>query len=192
MINKLILGSALTASLLLVGCGGGDTTTDTLGTTTGYVVDSAVENMDYDCVADGISNKVTGTDGAFTCDDMSQVRFRIGKLILGEISTLPEDGYVFPQDIIGVSRANLIDLKVTAMAQFLQSCDEDENLTNGIVIPDVIRLVFEEVEFNAADLTVYLDQASTIINVIVDEVSAKEHLRDTMEEHGIDTTGYAI
>ncbi len=128
MISKYLLGSAITASLLLMGCSSGSTdtttttsTTDTttLSTTTGYVVDSAVQNMDYDCVADNDMNKVTGTDGAFTCQNMSQVRFRIGEMVLGEINALPQDKYVFPQDILGTDRGNITDAKVTAMAQLL-------------------------------------------------------------------------
>ena len=143
--KKYLIGSALTATLLLVGCGSdGDSVdtivaADTLTTTTGYLIDSAVQNVDYDCVIDNDLDKLTGSDGAFTCLNMGQVRFRIGELVLGEINALPEDKNVLPQDLVGTDRENIMEnVNVIAMAQFLQSLDEDANLTNGIQIPEVL------------------------------------------------------
>ncbi len=49
-------------------------------------------------------DKKTGSDGSFRCETMSQIRFRVGDLIIGEIESVPNDGYVFPQDLVGVSR----------------------------------------------------------------------------------------
>ena len=183
MIKKYILGSTVAASMLLVvGCSSSDTTTDTLSSTTGYVVDSAVENLNYDCVTDGTQNQATGKDGAFTCQNMSQVRFRIGNLVLGEINALPEDGYVFPQDIAGVNRSDVTNDRVTAMAQLLQSLDEDGNLDNGIQIPQEVQSTFENEAFNAADLETYMGQASIVPQRIRTRTRAQQHLRDTMQE----------
>jgi hypothetical protein len=181
MINKYIFGSAIAASLLLAGCGSGgdDTTTDTSTSTTGYVVDSAVANMDYDCVADNDMNKVTDANGAFTCQNMSQVRFRLGDLVLGEINSLPADKYVFPQDILGVDRNNTLqNTEVTAMAQLLQSLDENRDPSDGIVISNEHKEALEEAHFNAEDLADYLNEAS------VEEVSqtdAQNHLRESLQ-----------
>jgi hypothetical protein len=150
MMKRYLMGSALTAALLLVGCGSDsdsvDTivTTDTVATTTGYLVDSAVANVDYDCITDNDLEKVTGIDGAFTCRHMNQVRFRLGELVLGEIGALPTDGYVFPQDLAGVNRENIIDEKVTALAQLLQSLDEDGNVSNGIQILEDTKALLED------------------------------------------------
>jgi len=189
MMKKYLFGSAVTASLLLVGCGSSsDTTTTTVGDTTGYVIDSAVENMNYDCLADNVENKVTGADGAFSCQNMSQVRFRLGDLILGEINALPQDGYVLPQDILGVTRSDLQDPEVTALAQLLQSLDEDNNLDNGIQISDEVKTAFEPATFTASDLTTYLEEASVSPDQIQTDVDARQHLRDTMDQHNIDRT----
>ncbi len=193
MISKYLLGSAITASLLLVGCGSGstDTTTTTsstdtttLSTTTGYVVDSAVQNMDYDCVADNDMNKVTGADGAFTCQNMSQVRFRIGEMVLGEINALPQDKYVFPQDILGTTRGNITDAKVTAMAQLLQSLDENDDLSDGIQITDEEKdlLADAATTFSAEDLDQYLESISMNPVKMRTQTEAQEHLRTTMQE----------
>lgn len=182
MIRQYILGSTVAASMLLVGCSSSDSTTDTISSTTGYVVDSAVENLNYDCVADGTENHATGKDGAFTCQNMSQVRFRIGDLILGEIHALPADGYVFPQDIAGVNRSDVTNNAVTAMAQLLQSLDEDGNLDNGIQIPEGVQNAFENEAFNAEDLDTYMGQASVAPQRVRTRTRAQQHIRDTMQE----------
>jgi hypothetical protein len=183
MMKKILLGSALTASFLLVGCGGGSS--DTVSTTTdtiGYVVDSAVANLDYDCIADGVNDKVTGADGAFTCQNMNQVRFRIGELVLGEITALPQDGYVLPQDIVGVPREQVTDAKVTAMAQLLQSLDSDDNLANGITIPQDVKALMPTETLSASDVQTYLASASINPMKIRSQIEAQNHLRETMRE----------
>lgn len=187
MIKKYLMGSALTAALLLVGCGSSSsdtvaTVSDTDDTTTGYLVDSAVQNVDYDCVTDNDLDKVTGIDGAFTCRSMNQVRFRLGELVLGEIDALPADGYVFPQDLAGVNRENIADEKVTAMAQLLQSLDEDGNVTNGIQISEEVKTLLETGNFTASDLNLYLEGASIDPARIRTQTEAREHLRATMQE----------
>jgi len=180
MINKTILGSTIVASLLLIGCGSSDSSdTTTLSSTTGYVVDSAVENLDYDCIADNDMNKTTGANGRFTCRNMNQVRFRIGELVLGEISTLPQDGYVFPQDIAGVNREDITDPKVTAIAQLLQSLDENGDLNDGIQIPHDVKTSFEHNEFHEENLTQYFTQAH--LAHIRTQTEAQEHLRETLQ-----------
>ncbi|QOR62161.1 DUF2202 domain-containing protein [Sulfurovum sp. ST-21] len=177
MIRKYLIGSTL-AVLLLAGCGGGSS--DTVSSTTGYLVDSAVENVDYDCIADGDYNKTTGADGAFTCQNMHQVRFRLSYLVLGDISALPADGYVFPQDIIGVARDQIENEEVTAMAQLLQSLDEDANLTNGIQISEEAkRALVEDANFTASDLDFYALRAAIQLRT---QTEAQEHLRETLQE----------
>ena len=191
MISRTILGSAIAASLLLIGCGSSDSTdtitstdTTTLSSTTGYVVDAAVQNMDYDCVADNDMNKVTGADGAFTCQNMSQVRFRIGEMVLGEINALPQDNYVFPQDILGVDRSNIMDTKVTAMAQLLQSLDENDDLNDGIQIAEDEKdlLAGAGTTFAAEDLDQYMESISVDPTKMRTQTEAQEHLRATMQE----------
>jgi len=180
--KKYLIGSTLAAALLLVGCGSSSDTVDPATSTTGYLVDSAVQNADYDCVTDGDLNKVTGIDGAFTCRNMNQVRFRIGELVLGEIDALPADGYVFPQDLAGVNRENITDEGVTARAQLLQSLDEDGNVSNGIQIHKDARDCFEDGNFTASNLDQYLDAASIVPARIRTQTQAQEHLRDTMQD----------
>jgi hypothetical protein len=200
MIKKYLIGSSL-AVAALVGCG--STSTDsvvdtTTATSTAYLVDSAVSNVDYDCITDGVNDKVTGADGSFTCQNMHQIRFRLGNLVLGEIDAVPQDGYVFPQDIAGVPRSDVMNAKVTAMAQLLQSLDEDGDLNNGIQITDSVKQALEAEDFTAENLLVYAE--NTIINQIRTETQSQEHLRATMQEllqnnqgeNGVDLSSYPL
>jgi hypothetical protein len=173
--NKTIITSTLLATLLLSGCGSSSTTDSS---STGYLVDSAVANADYDCIADKDYNKTTGENGEFTCKDMSQVRFRLGNLVLGEVS-VSKDGYVLPQDLVGVDRDSGINNEdVIAMAQLLQSIDKDANTTNGIQIDDESKDAFDINEsFEATELDKYV---STVGVVSVDSYHAQEHLHNTM------------
>jgi hypothetical protein len=183
--KKLIISSALAAGIL-VGCGGGssDSTAPASASSTGYFVDSAVANVDYDCVADGSVNKKTGADGSFSCNNMVQVRFHIGELVLGEVAAVPADGYVFPQDLVGVARdSGINDVRVTAMAQLLQSLDSDGNPANGIAIAQDKKelLVETRTNFNPADVPVYLESASVNPAHIRTAEQAREHLRTTLK-----------
>ncbi|MEA3418851.1 MAG: DUF2202 domain-containing protein [Campylobacterota bacterium] len=182
-----------TAALTLAGCGSSSSDSATMATasTTGYLIDSRVSNVDYDCLADSDNNKVTGPDGAFTCQKMNQVRFRIGELVLGEIDTLPVDKKVFPQDLAKVDRDQIQDAKVTAMAQFLQSIDEDKNLDNGIQIPDDIKNIFssEGEHFEASLLESYIDIVDIAIpdpTSLVSQEQARQHLRNSLQNEGVD------
>ena len=179
--KKILIGSAF-AALILVGCGGGGSSTSA---STGYLVDSAVANADYDCTADGNYNKTTGADGSFTCTDMSNVRFRIGKLVLGEIHSLPADKHVFPQDLVGVARdTGANDARVIAMAQLLQSIDSDGNPENGIAIAQETKVAVAETEsaFNPTELTIYQNSASVTYKPT--PAQAAQHLAESVANAG--------
>jgi hypothetical protein len=182
MITKKLLMSSALAALVLVGCGGGGSSSSS--TTTGYLVDSAVANANYDCTADGSYNKTTGADGSFTCTNMSQVRFRVGNLVLGEIHALPSDKHVFPQDLVGVARdTGVNDARVIAMAQLLQSLDSDGNPSNGITIAEESKNLLVETEraFNPAEVNIYLESASINPAHRPSANQAQQHLTQTLQ-----------
>ena len=188
MITKKLLTSSAFAALVLVGCGGGGSSS----ATTGYFVDAAVANADYDCVADGSVNKTTGADGSFTCSSMSHVRFRVGHLILGEIHTLPSDKYVFPHDLVGVARTENNN-NVVAMAQLLQSLDSDGNPSNGITIAQETKILVEaDTNFNPADVGVYLETASINPEHIPTHAAALQHLTQNVQAVAAANGGVAV
>jgi len=178
MLKPIIFGSAFVAAMIVSGCSGVETATEL---SKGYLVDSAVANVDYDCVADGEYNQTTDADGAFACRNTSRIRFRVGKLVLGEITAIPEDGYVLPQDLVGSSDLN--DPKVIAVAQLLQSLDEDGDVANGIQIPEEIKTRIEESEtFDPDQLETYLDTFQIPFLRHRTQVEAWEHLHQTVLE----------
>ena len=163
-------------SLILVGCGSSDATSETSGTSTvsGQLVDNYVQNADYSCEDGKIG--VTDKDGRFECDSLP-VSFSLGGLHLGEIAKLAEDGQVFPQDLLGVSREDTNNSKVIAMARMLQSCDEDNNTVNGIVIPDIIKeRLAVHATFEAENVEAYAVDANI---TLITEDEAHKHIEHT-------------
>ena len=175
MIKKAIFLGSITASFLLTGCGGSSSNN-------AYLVDSAVINADYDCIKDDEFNNTTSTNGSFNCQTMSNIRFRLGGLILGELEQLPSDKYVFPQDLLHMARnQSLSNDKVIAMAQLLQSLDDDQDPSNGIKISDKVKTKLETGVFDANRLINYANEAGV---TLVDPITAQNHLRETLRNHG--------
>jgi hypothetical protein len=182
--KRLLIGSSIVASMLLIGCSGGGgssavalpTTTST--DTTGQLVDSYLENVDYRC-GDSNETKVTDANGTFRCATLP-ASFYLGGLKLGQIDTPTADGQVFPQDLVGVARTDINNSAVIAMARFMQSCDEDKNPANGIKIHQQIKEQLKDVavDFNASHLESY---ASEFNITLVDENTTLEHLEHTTE-----------
>jgi hypothetical protein len=198
---------AISGAVVLTGCGGGGGGSSTIASNSdsvGYFVDSAVVGADYDCLSDEEFNKTTGAGGKFECETMAQIRFRIGKLELGTIDYLPDDNYVLPQDLAGVSRNDLNNSKVLALAKLLQSLDVDGDPSNGITIPEDVKEHLahpedgqEHEKFDDKKLHDYLLNASVPEDAVPDDNKTLNHLRNSMdnlknkgkkdEEHGENT-----
>ena len=99
--------------LLATGCGSNSATTST--DKVGYLIDSAVQGVEYRC---GDKIDFTASDGKFICPTLP-TSFFIGSLNLGSISTIPTDTKVFPQDIIGVKRDIINHNEVLKLATLL-------------------------------------------------------------------------
>ncbi len=129
--NRLKIASlSLIASLMIAGCGGGGggDTTASADIQTGYFVDAPVANLDYNTSSG--QRDITDAYGRFSYKKGETVTFSIGKLLLG--SCTPDvDGFL-------ATPAKLTDNNetLTLMLQLLQSLDVDNNVSNGIVIPD--------------------------------------------------------
>jgi hypothetical protein len=174
---SLLTTSSLLAAMLLTGCGS-DSASSTSSTTltSGQLVDAYLDNIDYSC-ADG---KIAQTDvnGSFSCETLP-VAFRLGGLKLGTIATIAADAQVFPQDLLSVPRAEVNNSDVVAMARFLQSCDENNNTSDGIKVATLIKeSLSQEVDFNASDIDAYATEANI---TLIDEADALEHLTNTTD-----------
>jgi len=127
----------LSISLLLTACGSTSSNSNS-GDKIGYLIDSAVQGVEYRC---GTKIGITDSDGKFVCSTLPAT-FYIGSIKLGSIEILPSDNKIFPQDIIGVSREKVEDEAVVKLATLLQSLDSDGNASNGIKITSEIRTSF--------------------------------------------------
>ena len=185
-INKKSITLSLAAlATLVIGCGSSDDSTaltsyTTPTTITGQLIDGYIEGAYYTC-SDG-AESVTTLNGEFSCEELP-VTFKVGSITLGEITALPEDHHVFPQDLLGVERSDINNTQVLAMAQLLQSLDSDHNPDNGIDInASVLENISLQEDFDAYNLDAYITQAG------VHEVNATQahaHLENSM--HTLET-----
>ncbi|WP_457745473.1 DUF2202 domain-containing protein [Sulfurimonas sp.] len=169
--------SSIALGLVLSACGSSnETITNSSTLTSGQLVDNYVENVDYYC-GDG-KMSVTDKNGSFACSKLP-VRFQLGQLTLGELNFIPADGQVFPQDLVGVARSDINNTTVKALAQFLQSIDNDANADNGIYIQEQIKNRFTlQSDFNAEDVDTYTTDANS---TLLDENTTTQHLTLTTE-----------
>ena len=174
----LVLGTvSLVVSALLVGCGSSSSTdSETSEISTGYFIDSAVANVDYNT-----TSGLTGTTdkfGRFQYRENDKVKLYIGNLLLGEAS-LTEEGLVTPSTLIEDDAKELLLLRT------LQTLDIDRNVSNGIIIPQTVVTVLKNIEessfsdYNESSLIGLLD--SSILDrdydgeIDVSESDAREH-----------------
>ncbi len=175
--------------------------------TKGQLIDGYIAGVHYKCSSQMEGD--TDVNGTFECDKLP-VEFTLAQVKLGEIKKLPKDKHIFPQDLVGVDRNSTDDVKVLAMAQFLQSLDSDANLDNGIEISkDTKEALKEVVKDSKIDLSkeveVDADKNETTIEEtlkkveeklkndfgktinIVDTTKAKEHLEKSKHTHDLIT-----
>jgi len=175
--KKSIAISLITIPLLFSACGtsSSSSSTDNVTAISGQLVDGYVKGATYRC-ADGKTGE-TGLNGEFVCDTLP-VEFTLGNIALGDVTTLPTDNHVFPQDLVGVDRNDTNNSEVLAISQFLQSLDSDGNPENGIDIntTSVENITYDE-EFDAAHLDDYMSEANV---TVVSQEQAREHLEKTL------------
>lgn len=180
-LKTLLSVSSVTVALLLNGCGStpDDTaSTATSITTSGQLVDNFVANVNYTC-ADGVAG-ITDENGSFTCT-MLPVTFSVETLELGTISTLPQDAMVFPQDLVNVNRTDINNSKVLAIAQFLQSCDDNNNPNDGIRIQERVREQLRQKVYERLNAD-NLSAIATDLNIsLFDPEVAAQHLSQTLK-----------
>ena len=175
--KKTIALSLIALTALFNGCNEGNTSSvDT--SIAGQLVDSYIQGAHYKC-SDG-QEGTTNENGDFTCDTLP-VTFTVNGIKLGEITSLPEDKNIFPQDLVGVERSDVNNSEVLAMAQLLQSLDSDQDPENGISIDTNLTTNISE-DFNASNLDTYLSNAE--VSKVTQE-NAYAHLEKTT--HTVET-----
>jgi len=186
MKQKITYTALIATALLFTACGGGtDTSTDGVVSTEagvaveGVLVDSPVSGAEYHC---GKIVEMTLGDGRFACETLP-VTFYAGGIKLGEITELPADGMVTPQDLLGVPRDNF-DENVSKLARFLQSMDDDGDIETRITLDEMLIQALKTKQGNIQTMTVaqmlaLLEEAGAE-NIVTPE-EAIVHLREQIE-----------
>lgn len=159
----------LLTSIFIVACGGGGGGSSSSSPSTGIFVDDVVEGIYYQSET---SSGYTDAHGRFPFNNET-VEFFVGDIKIGEITSLPSDGYVFVQDILGLSRENITNEKLINIATFLQSLDSDTT-TNEIEIKKEDFDKFRNINKNIANVD--------IDNVLVEKGFLKKS-RDEVQLH---------
>jgi hypothetical protein len=142
----------------------------------GKLIDSPVKGVNYEC---GQVKGMTDDNGNFKCISLP-VRFKIGSAFIGEVEKVPENGIVTLQDLAGVSQENVEDEKVKKLAVFIQSLDDDGNISKNIninqelvrklgeTLEDIQKLSFEEMQdmLKKAGVKRVVDQESAIRHIL--------------------------
>lgn len=151
-----------------------------------YLVDSLVSGVEYSC-----GNKIKGIvdkDGAFEFNKSCNIEFKIGNIIIGEISgaMVNEDKRVYPADLAKVSRTNVTDKRVKNIIRVFQTLDNDNNPDNNIVITEDIQKALGSVEkIDLRDVNLKIDKLESIFRLIgktlISEQDALEHYKSTLK-----------
>ena len=139
-----------------------------------HLIDSALVGVEYYC-DDKEVRKTTDT-GEFSCEN-PPVEFKIGKLELGTINRFTFDGYIFPQDLVGISREDYNNTKMIDLIRLLQSLDVGGNIDEAIVIADDMASKFDDEDINNKSLEEKADAAG--VNLL-DKDLAVAHLTNSM------------
>jgi len=150
----------------------------------GVLVDSPLGGIDYTSYT---YSGTTEADGGFRYFEGRTITFSVGGIILGS-SDNPNPIMSLMDLVPGAT--DVTDPTVTNMARFLQSLDDDNDLTNGIFITQAIRdslkgmsidftLSTTDFEASVADLFSELDQT------LISAADAQNHLRESMLFYGL-------
>ena len=145
--------------------------------TKGYLIDSPIQGVTYLC---DDKEGLTDTSGMFECLN-PPVIFKIGELTLGGLKKFTTDGKVYPQDLLGLNRANFSNTRLKLLARFLQSLDDDGIISEGINITEDIRNTFTVIQdfkdMNEGDIYSLLRRVGS--KSLAKECGALKHLGDT-------------
>ncbi|MEJ2680682.1 MAG: hypothetical protein P8144_04135 [Gammaproteobacteria bacterium] len=191
-------------TVMLSACGGGSSSSsistaspfNTTSTQQGIFLDSAVTGLQYS------SNSTSGTTdatGAFDYVANETIHFSIGGI---EIGSAQGSALITPLTLAG-DGASASDPYVLNVLRFLQTLDDDNNLSNGIQITETVRNLAEGLSLNFDTTTSEFEQNTAVIAAldtltaatnagsrnIVDATEAAEHFAATLSDIEIEIDG---
>ena len=175
--QQILMAATAAAALLMSGCSG-TSSNESTSSIAGVLTDSPVAGATYEC---GSRVEVTDAHGSFACETLP-VAFYVGGVKLGEVHTLPVDGNVTPQDLVGVPR-DVYSEEVEKIAVFLQSLDDDGDINESIALDGDVIAELERVHLSLHDMVE--EDMVRILNeigarTVVPKEEAMQHLRAHM------------
>ena len=179
---------------ILIGCGGGDSSTSE-HTSSATISDSNIAGLDY-ITNSGISG-VTDSSGKFVFKVAdSSVTFKLGELTIGtfNLHNLKSDKTVLVGELFGLDRNNNTDPRLLKTIRLLQSLDNDNNPNNGIQISDAVKdKISDLIDTNTSINKNLIDNDIDTIKFIVTnqhknfilEKDARKHYEKTLLAKGI-------
>ena len=147
------------------------------------VVDSPVEGLEYQCAGDVA---YTSKEGIINCLYMP-LGFKVGRIKIGVMYDIPDDGIIFPQDIVGVKRSDITNENVQKLTMLLQTLDSDNNPENGINITPKKRKKLDSFidlkKVSLSQLQEYLEH--TLNKKAITPLKALQHLQKSMKKYNI-------
>ena len=171
---KLLIVLLITILFTACGGGGGSGGSNGISNKTGYLIDSAINGVEYTC---GDISGITGENGEFTYNNNCKVTFKLGGIVLGNIdgSSINDDNSVLPADLLGLERENTSDIKIINLIQFLQSIDDDDNPDNNIVISKKTIQAFKDCTLDFRTQSNHLEEIKEVIVLINKKLVTKEN-----------------
>jgi surface protein len=149
----------------------------------GHLIDSAIEGVEY---ATENGSGVTDNKGTFTYSKADQsITFKVGGLVIAKdftLSKLNSDGNILPTDIVDVQRDNTTDKRLIKLLRVIQSLDDDNNASNGILITDNTKGYLAEsinlIDANMSKLEAVVENAQKRLKT---QTEAVEHFKKTLD-----------
>ena len=104
LLNYLLCSSFIGFAMIFVGCSNSESKSHKTALHVGHFVSIFEKKVKYKC-----DNKMTplSNNNEFECNSFP-ISFYSDNIKLGEINTIHEDGYVFPQDIIVAKESSIV------------------------------------------------------------------------------------
>jgi len=177
-----------------------DTTSTNISTNSNtkiaYLYDTAINGVQYKC---GSITGLTGDTktkelGSFYYQDDCKVKFTIGKIYLGSVSSknIKEYSKVYPTNLVGINTTDSNNTKIINILRFLQTLDDDNNTLNGITISEDVRNNLNLSTTNTLDLTrtdlndSILQEAindANISRILITRIKAIAHFEETLRKY---------
>lgn len=186
---------AILLAVFTVSCGGGGgggsssstsaTTTPTSTTliTHGTVYDDKIANLSY---ATNGYNSYTDLNGQFEYKS-GEIRFYLGTMFLGSVSSMPDDKKVFLSDMLNLPRGTYDNEKLIKLARILQALDSQPSNDSSILLDsDKVNEIFSSSSMSVEDFD--LDTLNDNGYTVPTEEEALKEVKSTYVDEGITTT----